>query len=168
MSLPLSILRTRMGNEISSCARQLRHGIEVGTEDLSEFPVEIGVSMVKVPALFREEGELRRRWDHLFHMIVDKEYPFEKPLVVWKTPIFHPNIMMPEDGGHVCIKLLDDWSFNSTLLSFIKGIEALLLNPNPTSPFGTESCTRAAEYFNAGRRTPPVVCSPPPKVVREY
>ncbi|MBM4237748.1 MAG: hypothetical protein FJ151_04610 [Euryarchaeota archaeon] len=107
------------------------------------------------------------RYEHRFSMIVSREYPFEKPLVIWKTPVFHPNIMMPEDGGHLCAKLLDDWSFNSTLLSFIKGIESLLLNPNPFSPFGSETCTAAAAYFNKAKlKSPPIICPPAPKVVR--
>ena len=75
--------------------------------------------------------------------------------------------MAPEDGGLLCNKLLDDWSFNSTLLMFIKGIEYLLLNPNPSSPFGTETCTSAAQYFNTLKRPqPPVATVPLPKVVR--
>jgi ubiquitin-protein ligase len=82
------------------------------------------------------------------------------------TPIFHPNIMMPEDGGYVCTKLLEDWSFNSTMISFIKGVESLVTTPNPSSPFGTDSCTAAAEYFNSGeRRLPPMLSAPVPRVV---
>jgi len=63
--------------------------------------------------------------------------------------------------------LLDDWNFNSTLLMFIKGIEYLLLNPNPSSPFGTETCTAAAQHFNTVKKPqPPMVTAPLPKVVR--
>ena len=56
--------------------------------------------------------------------------------------------MPPEDGGYVCTKLLDKWTFNSNLIAFIKGIEVLLASPNPKSPFENDTCTRAAEYFN--------------------
>jgi ubiquitin-protein ligase len=101
-------------------------------------------------------------------MVIGKDYPFEKPTVIWLTPIFHPNIMMPEDGGHLCTKLLEDWSFNSTMISFIKGVESLVMSPNPSSPFGTDSCTAAAEYFNNGeKRLPPMLSAPAPKVVRK-
>ena len=167
MGLPMEVLRSRLSNEVSACQRYLRHRIEVSNEAYSEFPLEIRIDMEDVPALVLVDGDLVKIFDHTFSMIINEEYPFEKPLVIWRTPIFHPNIMAPDDGGHVCIKLLDDWSFNSTLLSFVKGIETLLLNPNPSSPFGTSSCTAAAEYFNCGRRTaPPVICKPLPKVVR--
>jgi ubiquitin-conjugating enzyme E2 C len=167
MGLPKDVLRTRLKNEVSTCHRYLRHGIEISDEDLSDFPLEIRIEIVGVPALKMDDGQMVTENDHMLSMIVNEEYPFEKPLVLWRTPIFHPNIMLPEDGGHVCIKLLDDWSFNSTLLSFIKGIETMLQNPNPSSPFGTQSCTAAAEYFNSGKvRAPPVICKTLPKVVK--
>ena len=69
--------------------------------------------------------------------------------------IFHPNIQLPGDGGHVCTKLLDTWNFQSNLLAFIQGIESLLANPNPKSPWGTNSCTSAAQYFNKHLYDPP-------------
>jgi len=167
MPLPPEVLRTRLNNEIASCARYVRHPLRVSEGDFSDFPVEIEVHLMKIPGLALVDGGVEPRNDHVFSIIVNGDYPFEKPLVVWRTPIFHPNIMIPEDGGHVCIKLLDDWGFNSTLLSFVKGIETLLLSPNPSSPFGTESCTAAAEHLNTMKRSaPPVICKPLPKVVR--
>jgi len=167
MGLPRDVLRSRLRNEVSNCHRYLKHKIVVSNESYNEFPLEICIELVDIPALEMDEGDLVNRTVHSFSVIINEEYPFEKPLVLWRTSIFHPNIMAPDDGGHVCIKLLDDWSFNSTLLSFIKGIETMLLNPNPSSPFGTSSCTAAAEYYNSGKRTvPPVICKPLPKVVR--
>jgi len=56
----------------------------------------------------------------------------------------------------VCTRLLENWDFNSTMLEFFKGIEWLLTNPNPKNPFGSDTCTRAAAYFNRmGYRPPP-------------
>jgi hypothetical protein len=55
--------------------------------------------------------------------------------------------MPPEDGGYVCIKLLDSWSFGSTLLSFIKAVEHLVMNPNPMNPFGADICVESSEFF---------------------
>jgi ubiquitin-protein ligase len=167
MGLPREVLRSRLNNEIKSCSRYLKHTMEISDEELSVFPIEFRINIVEIPSLELVVEDLVKRTEHTFSIIINEEYPFEKPLVLWRTSIFHPNIMMPDDGGHVCIKLLHDWSFNSTLLSFIKGIETLLLNPNPTSPFGTSSCTAAAEYYNSGKKTvPPVICKPLPKVVR--
>jgi ubiquitin-protein ligase len=167
MSLPIDILISRLRNELTICSRYLRHPVNTSEENLSRFPLDIEIELVKVPGSVLQDGKVVTRYNHSFSIIVTREYPFEKPLVIWRTPIFHPNIMMPEDGGHLCTKLLEEWNFNSTLLSFIKGIESLLLTPNPRSPFGTDSCTGAADHFNNGhQRIPPVVYSPQPKVVR--
>jgi ubiquitin-protein ligase len=78
---------------------------------------------------------------------ITPDYPYEKPIVRWQTPIFHPNIMLPMDGGYVCTKLLDSWSFSSNLLGFIKGVESLLANPNPMNPYKSESCMMASARF---------------------
>jgi ubiquitin-protein ligase len=169
MPLPREILETRLKNELAICQRCLRHPINVGEEAFSEYPITIEISLLQIPGYELVEGDLRRRYHHRFKLEISEEYPFVKPYVVWRTPIFHPNIMMPEDGGFLCNKLLDDWNFNSTLLMFIKGIEYLLLNPNPSSPFGTETCTAAAQHFNTVRKPqPPMVTAPLPKVVRSH
>ena len=166
MSFPREVLRKRLTNEIAACRRGVRATMELSDPELIEFPVIIEVALLKVPGPVLEGEKVVYRYDHRFRMIITQNYPFEKPMIIWLTPIFHPNIMMPEDGGHLCTKLLEDWSFNSTLVNFIKGIEMLLLAPNGSSPFGTETCTRAAQYFNAqNRRSAPVVVPVQPKVV---
>jgi ubiquitin-protein ligase len=169
MPLPREILETRLKNELAICQRCLRHPIQVGEEAFTEYPITIEINLLQIPGYELADGEIRRRYHHRFKLEISEEYPFVKPNVVWRTPIFHPNIMMPEDGGFLCNKLLDDWNFNSTLLMFIKGIEYLLLNPNPSSPFGTETCTAAAQHFNTVKKPqPPMVTAPLPKVVRSH
>lgn len=167
MSLPEDILASRLKNELSMCARYLKDRFKVPENGSLAFPLEFVVEINRVPALFLNNDKLDRRYDHRFKVVIGRNYPFEKPKVIWLTPIFHPNIMMPEDGGFVCTKLMEGWSFNSTLSSFIKGVESLLVNPNPQSPFGTDSCTAAAQYFNSReKKVPPLICCPHPKVVR--
>lgn len=167
MPLPRDVLIARLKNELSICQRCLRHPIVVEEEAFDDFPLEIELSLLQIPAYELLNNKIGKRSFHRISISISDEYPFQKPQVTWMTPIFHPNIMTPEDGGFLCNKLLEDWSFNSTLLMFVKGIEYLLMNPNPASPFGTESCTLAAEYFNrAGKVTPPVASVPLPKVVR--
>ena len=165
MPLPPDILLFRLRNELKAVS-----GFISSAPDLTEglvFPVQVEIALAKVPGPVAESGKVVMRYDHRFRMVIGKDYPYEKPTVVWLTPIFHPNIMMPEDGGHLCTKLLDEWSFNSTIISFIKGVESLVMNPNPASPFGTDSCTAAAEYFNTGeKRLPPMLSAPAPRVVR--
>lgn len=167
MPLPRAVLISRLKNELAICQRCLRHPIVIGEESFRYFPVEVELSLVQIPGYELVGGQARMRYHHRFCMSIAEDYPFQKPQVTWLTPIFHPNIMMPEDGGFLCNKLLDDWSFNSTLLMFIKGIEYLLLNPNPSSPFGTETCTLAAEYFNKVKKVaPPLASAPLPRVVK--
>jgi hypothetical protein len=155
MPLPADLLRKRVRNELDNARTGLAdHRIEV-LGDLSKFPIMIKVTLKGVPGPDMVEGKVVHRTDHIFLMEISEEYPYKKPLVIWGTPIFHPNIMVPDDGGFVCTKLLDDWNFDSNLLLFIKGIEVLLSYPNPTSPYGTDSCTRAAELFNREPYMPP-------------
>lgn len=169
MPLPREILETRLKNELTICQRILRHPIHIGEDAFADYPITIEISLLQIPGYELANGAIRRRFNHRFKLEISEQYPFEKPYVVWQTPIFHPNIMMPEDGGFLCNKLLDDWNFNSTLLMFVKGIEYLLLYPNPSSPFGTETCTAAAQYFNTVKKPqPPMVTAPLPKVVRSY
>jgi len=166
MPLPRDLLLKRIGNELAICQRCLRHPIQINSEALKQIPLEIEVSLTQIPAMEKVDGVLKRRYHHRFRMTITEDYPFVKPQVVWCSPIFHPNVMLPEDGGLLCSKQLEGWTFNSTLLMFIKGIEYLLLNPNPKSPFGTPSCTEAAEYFNThGTPQPPMAKVPKPKVV---
>ena len=155
MPLPADLLRKRVRNELDNARSGLSdHKIEV-VGDLTKFPITIKVTLKGVPGPDMVEGKVVHRYDHLFLMEISEDYPYKKPLVIWGTPIFHPNIMVPDDGGFVCTKLLDDWSFGSNLLLFIKGIEVLLSAPNPNSPYGTDSCTRAAELFNRQPYVPP-------------
>ncbi len=166
MTLPLEILYIRLRNELESCQAHIPEDFDLSEDNLTTFPLKIDISLDRTPGPLMEGGKLTYRYNHRLRLIIGREYPFEKPLVIWMTPIFHPNIMMPEDGGHVCIKLLSDWSFNSTLSTFIKGLESLLISPNGGSPFGTDSCTAAAQYFNSSpRKAPPIIISPSPKVV---
>jgi ubiquitin-conjugating enzyme E2 C len=156
MPLPLDLLRVRLRNEIEMCQRELRHHIAVSDPMLSSFPVMVNVTFLRVPGPDWEQGKVVHRFVHRMAIIVSEDYPIEKPIVKWQTPIFHPNIMMPDDGGYVCTKLLENWDFSSNLVTFIKGIESLLVNPNPKNPFGNDMCTRAAAYFNRNKYQPPM------------
>ena len=137
--------------------RKLDHIIGIEDTDLNKFPVKIMVTLRDSPGPLVKNKKIDHKYTHQFKMLITEEYPYEKPVVIWESKIFHPNIQLPRDGGHVCTKLLDDWNFQSTLISFISGIEALLANPNPKSPWGTNSCTRAAQYFNKHSYDPPQI-----------
>jgi len=154
--LPTDILRRRIKHELDMCIRKLDHVMGIEDPQLKEFPIKVMVTLKNTPGPIVKKNKLDHKFTHQFKMMITDEYPYEKPIVLWESLIFHPNIQLPQDGGHVCTKLLDTWNFQSNLLAFIKGIETLLANPNPKSPWGTNSCTRAAQYFNQHLYSPPV------------
>ncbi len=168
MPLPQDVLRDRVRNEILMCQRQLHHILKISDPELFEFPVEVEVTLTKTPGPIMLDGRISHLFNHKLKLIITEDYPYEKPIVKWQSEIFHPNIMLPEDGGYVCTRLLDDWSFSSNLLMFIKGLETLLISPNPGNPYGSDSCTLAAEYFNTHEYKPPNVVKrkSPPRILR--
>jgi ubiquitin-protein ligase len=155
--LPADILRRRVKQELGMCDRKLEHQIEIKGGEINEFPVLVRINMMHSPGPTLRSKKLTHRYSHSFVMKITEEYPYEKPIVRWRTPIFHPNIMLPEDGGHVCTKLLDTWNFQSNLLAFIQALESLLTNPNPLSPWGSKSCMAAAKYFHEHPYIPPTI-----------
>jgi len=143
MGLVRPVLIKRINNEIIGLNDQLGLRIHAVPEN-AEFPIEISIALKNAPARISKE-EVGN--EHVFSVIVSEDYPYERPRAIWITPIFHPNIMMPEDGGFVCVKTLDNWSFGSSLLSFVKGVELLIADPNPMNPYGTDSCMEAAKWY---------------------
>jgi len=143
MGLVRPVLVKRINNEVNGLNDYL--GLRIPPIPANaEFPIEIQIGLQNAPAKISktETGN-----SHAFSLIISEEYPYERPRAKWITPIFHPNIMMPEDGGLVCVKTLDNWSFGSSLLSFVKGVEQLISDPNPMNPYGTPSCMEAARWY---------------------
>ena len=155
--LPLDILRRRVKHELMMCERKLDHQLEVKGGKVEDFPVLVRVTMTNAPGPTMRNNKVTHRYTHTFVMKITDEYAYEKPIVRWRSPIFHPNIMLPADGGHVCTKLLDDWGFSSNLLTFVRGLESLLTNPNPGSPWGSKVCLAAAQYFREHDYRPPTI-----------
>jgi ubiquitin-conjugating enzyme E2 C len=147
--LPADILKRRIKHELDMCIRKLDHVIGIEDPDFKEFPIKVMVTLKNTPGPIVKTKKLDHKMTHQFKMMITDEYPYEKPIVLWESMIFHPNIQLPQDGGHVCTKLLDSWNFQSNLLAF-------MANPNPKSPWGTNSCTSAAQYFNKHIYDPPV------------
>ncbi len=146
--LPERILRTRLKNELKMCYEELKHTIEPEDPEFTKFPTRIFVTMSNVPGPVLKEGRITFVRKHKFSIIITDEYPYRKPIVQWLTDIYHPNITTPEKGGHFCSGLLKTEGFNFSLVSFIKSVESLLMNPNPYSPWDTDSCMSAAKYFH--------------------
>ena len=136
------------------CSRTFKHTITVSDKKFEKFPVNILLNLVDSPGPCLNGGVVETTFAHTLKIIITEDYPYQTPIVRWQSAIFHPNIMDPKDGGYVCTKLLQGWNFSSNLVSFIKGLESLLANPNPDNPYVNEGCTRAAEYFNKHHYVP--------------
>jgi ubiquitin-protein ligase len=147
MGLVKPVLIKRINNEIAGLNEHLKIKIPP-VPDTAQFPIEISIVLKNTPAR-RSKDEVGN--EHVFVIIVAEDYPYERPRAKWTTPIFHPNIMMPEDGGFVCVKMLDNWSFGSSLLSFLIGVEQLISDPNPKNPYATDSCMEAAKWYVANK-----------------
>ena len=155
--LPIEILRQRLIAEITTCQRELKHRLSVSDSTLSKFPIELDITLIKSPGPVLWEGMITTKYTHKLKIIITENYPYQKPIVRWLSPIFHPNIMPPHEGGYVCTKLFENWNPRSTLVMFIKGLETLLAGPNPDNPLGSEACLKSAEYFKKHPYKPPLI-----------
>lgn len=141
MGMAKPILLRRLSNDLS----RVGPGISVSDPGADpSFPIMLTVHVSGV------EGHTSRdnvSTEHEFVLEIGDDFPYERPRVRWKTPIFHPNIMPPEEGGIVCVMGIDHWDFNTGLDSFIGDITDLIKNPNPNDPLRSKTCAAAAEWF---------------------
>jgi ubiquitin-protein ligase len=148
-SLPRPMLVARLRNEVANARRKTRHVVMVEDAEFAQFPVTIAVTLREAPGPVRKAGKVTEVSTHRLKLQITKDYPYQKPIVQWMSEIFHPNIMTYSEGGFVCTKFLDNWSFNSELADFLRGLEVLLQKPNPHNPYATCTCNEAAAYFRA-------------------
>ncbi len=64
---------------------------------------------------------------------VPERYPFEPPVVNFRTKIYHPNI---DGDGRICIDILKvqpqgDWKPSRDLASVLTSLRLLMAEPNP-------------------------------------
>jgi ubiquitin-protein ligase len=147
VALPTDILRKRLRNEIRLVREELHITVDVEDPEFTSFPVIISITLENVPALVLNGTKLAYQKTHRIKIEVPREYPYQKPAARFLSDIFHPNIVPPERGGWVCTKLLDCWDFSSNLVTFLSGLQILISNPNPESPYKDETSILAARYF---------------------
>ncbi|KAF2453472.1 ubiquitin-conjugating enzyme/RWD-like protein [Lineolata rhizophorae] len=64
-------------------------------------------------------------------------YPYEPPTVLFKTPVYHPNI---DFAGRICLDILKDkWSAIYNVQSVLLSLQSLLGEPNNASPLNGQA-----------------------------
>ncbi|KAK0508991.1 hypothetical protein JMJ35_008362 [Cladonia borealis] len=70
-------------------------------------------------------------------------YPYAPPTVLFKTPIYHPNV---DFSGRICLDILKDkWSAVYNVQSVLLSLQSLLGEPNNSSPLNGQ----AAELWDS-------------------
>ncbi|KAK2757639.1 Ubiquitin-conjugating enzyme E2 C [Arachnomyces sp. PD_36] len=64
-------------------------------------------------------------------------YPYAPPVVLFKTPIYHPNV---DFSGRICLDILKDkWSAVYNVQSVLLSLQSLLGEPNNASPLNGQA-----------------------------
>ncbi|KAH6942047.1 hypothetical protein HPB50_027502 [Hyalomma asiaticum] len=68
------------------------------------------------------------------------EYPFEAPVAVFQTPVYHPNV---DSTGRICLDVLQmppkgRWRPSLNLKVVLLSLHSLLAHPNPDDPLVPE------------------------------
>lgn len=137
--LPESIWKRRLESEF----KQMSASSEkfVANAERTEYEVTIVGK-----GFFLDGVQVKQRREHKVRIKLLRNFPYAGGIeVVWKTPIFHPNIR--QEDGKVCIQLLNNWAASMSVLSLVAGLRQLLENPNLSDPLDK----MAAEYFSGGK-----------------
>ncbi|OQE18328.1 hypothetical protein PENSTE_c018G02400 [Penicillium steckii] len=64
-------------------------------------------------------------------------YPYSAPTVLFKTPIYHPNV---DFSGRICLDILKDkWSAVYNVQTVLLSLQSLLGEPNNASPLNAQA-----------------------------
>lgn len=109
-------------------------------------PPEVYELVLFGPGLAREsDGRLTVRRVHRCDVYLHLEYPRRPPVVTWRTPVFHPNLLPPERNGGVCI---GSWSAAESLADLCSRLHALATyrSLNPNDALDKDAAQWALEY----------------------
>jgi len=79
--------------------------------------------MLDSPGLALIDGSLVKRRVHRCEVYLHRDYPRRPPVVVWTTPVFHPNLLSPERNGGVCI---GTWSASESLPDLVRRLKDMI------------------------------------------
>lgn len=88
---------------------------------------------------------------HRAHIYLHLDYPRRPPVVTWLTPVFHPNLLGPDQHGGVCI---GSWSASEGLADLCARLAELVSYQS----FNVDDALNplAADWVRAGRIEPGV------------
>lgn len=120
--------------------RLIREYKKIIDDESKAFVVTVDQSNIKKwnACIFGPEGT---DWDGaVFRLSFDfpSDYPHSAPTVVFVGHVpFHPNVY---STGKICLDLLQhNWSSAYSVSSIITALQALLVDPNPSSPANNEA-----------------------------
>jgi ubiquitin-protein ligase len=90
---------------------------------------------------------------HKFEVYLHTDYPRRPPHVKMLSPIFHPNMLSPEENGGVC---LGDWAPAQSLDLFVAQIVDMIQYKNYSASVSSALDLFAAEWANSNQELFPV------------
>ncbi len=129
MMLPQGIWLRRIQQEIKALHTYSRVKVSNVRENLDSVEFDL---LVKGAAIVDQKGNLG--YEHTLHVILSRNYPYQMPLVEWKSPIWHPNVSLT---GGVCIGALKthNWNDKHDVKEVAIAIVNFLVSPDATDPF---------------------------------
>ncbi len=142
-TLPSDMWIKRINNELD-VLRKEGYNIDVREEE-DDIYIDLNLEDTPGPVLIGKS--VGTSFKHQVRLHLNREYPFSPPSVTWKTSIFHPNVLPPEDGGCVNMGYIDGWELSHNLSVLISKMEKLLLEPDIDLRHEHPICLEAAERF---------------------
>lgn len=83
-------------------------------------PPETYELLISAPGIaVNQHGTVAPRGIHRCTVLLHLDYPRRPPVIVWQTPILHPNILSPDRNGGVC---LGGWSAGEDLADLTRRV----------------------------------------------
>lgn len=144
--LPEDIWRGRIENELKSI-KEAGYLFEIHEE---EGCYRIEFDLEDTPAPIEHEDSIALAFEHKFSISVPRSYPYRPPSIRWESPIYHPNIEPPSEGGKVGLRYLNKWDFSKSLGDVVERVKDILLSPDEESVLESEVCRRALKSYEKG------------------
>jgi len=143
-TLPDKTWRRRIANELD-----LLDDVETEVREEQD-SYSIKVLLEGIPGPVKVGKTVGKTFKHRFTIELGRDYPYRPPNILWRTPIFHPNISPSEKGGKVSCDYLNNWRFSYSLKGLVSAISKLLRNPEGSNRREEKTCVEA--YFTLKER----------------